>query len=243
MLLSSHTGGFEGIYRQDLTAQMDQILDAWQTLPLHFDAIHIGYLAGPEQLAPVHRLIERYRAHDTLLFVDPAMGDWGKRYNGLSEELEAGFRALCAQADVIFPNRTEAALLLDTPYTKGSDSPAALLAQLRGLLAQGAKAAVITGISGGDGHIGAVCMQADMASPQAALTPRAQGNWPGTGDLFAAACEAALLLGHSLPDACRHASQFLYDSVRDAPVHHSESRFGAPFEGALPALMRSLGKL
>lgn len=240
LLLSTHTGGFGEVYKRDLSEDLDAILAKWAALPLRFDAIHVGYLAGEHQLPLVQRVLDAYRGPDTLLFVDPVMGDWGKRYTGVSTALADGFLDLCRQADLIFPNRTEAALLLDQPYRKGADQPAALLKQLQGLLALGAKGAVITGVSAGDGHIGAACLTQGMAAPEMALSPQRQGSWPGTGDLFAATVESALLLGRPLPEACGIATQFLYQCLKDAPVDPKQSRFGAPFERALPWLMRAL---
>ena len=81
-LLSAHTGGFGLVFKRDLTQDMQETLDHWQSIPLRFDAIHVGYLAGQSQLPLVRRAIDRYRTGETLLFVDPVMGDWGKRYQG-----------------------------------------------------------------------------------------------------------------------------------------------------------------
>ena len=110
-LLSSHTG-FPNPARRDLTEDMSAALDQWQKLDLRFDAIHIGYLAGAHQLPVAQRALDLFRREDTKLFVDPVMGDWGKAYSYCDEALLQGFQALCAQADLILPNRTEAAMLL-----------------------------------------------------------------------------------------------------------------------------------
>ncbi len=240
-LLSSHTGGFGQVYRRDLTQDMEDTLNHWATIPLAFDAIHVGYLAGSHQLPAVERAVAAYRGPDTRLYVDPVMGDWGKRYSFCDEGLIDGFRGLCAQADLVLPNRTEAALLLDLPYTKGQDKPQVLVNQLQGLLQLGARAAVITGISGGDGHIGAAALEAGQPVPQVSLSPQVPGAWPGTGDLFAAALEAALLPGVPLERALGIATGFIHQCLKDADPDPRQSRFGAPFEQALPWLMQALG--
>ncbi len=239
-LLSAHTGGFGAVHKHDLTTDMQAILDHWADMPLRFDAIHVGYLSGAEQIPLVQRAIDRYRSEETLLFVDPVMGDWGKRYLGCSEDLANGFRALCRQADLIFPNRTEAALLLDRPYEKGADKPERLLCQLRGLLGLGARAAVITGVSTGDGFIGAAALDGNMTAPAIALQPQMTGNWPGTGDLFASAVESALLKGKNLERALDLGVKFLHQCLREAPAAPALSRFGAPFELSLPWLIDAL---
>ena len=239
-LLSTHTGGFGAVSKRDLTQDMQETLDHWSDIPLRFDAIHIGYLANEGQIPIVGQVIDRYRASGTLLFVDPVMGDWGKRYQGCPETLVDGFRALCQQADLIFPNRTEAALLLDQPYDKGVDKPEQLLRALRGLLCLGAQAAVITGVSTGDGFIGAAALDGSMAAPAITLQPQLPGQWPGTGDLFASSVEAALMRGRSLAQALDIGVKFLHHCLREAPATPALARFGAPFELSLPWLMDAL---
>ena len=239
-LLSAHTGGFGVVYRRDLTQDMREILEHWLSIPLRFDAIHVGYLADESQLHLIRQAIDRYRAKETLLFVDPVMGDWGKRYQGCSQAMTDGFRALCGEASLIFPNRTETSLLLDQPYEKGADKPEHLLDQLRQLLALGAQAAIVTGVSTGDGFIGAAALDSAMTAPAIALQPQLTGHWPGTGDLFASAVEASMLKGRSLAQALDIGVKFIHHCLKDAQASPALSRFGAPFELSLPWLMEAL---
>ncbi len=239
-LLSSHTGGFGTPHKRDLTEDMAATLRHWGQLPLRFDAIHVGYLADEGQLPLVRQAIDRYRGQDTRLYIDPVMGDWGKRYSGCSKALAEGFRALCRDADLIFPNRTEAALLLDQPYDKAADRPEQLLRRLKDLLDLGARAAIITGVGGGDGYIGAAGLARGMSTPAISLPPMLPGSWPGTGDLFASAVEAALLQGKDLKAALDIAAGFLHRCLREADGDPKVSRFGVPFEPQLPWLSRMI---
>lgn len=238
-LLSSHTG-FPDPARRDLTQDMAAALDHWQKLDLRFDAIHIGYLAGAHQLPVVRRALDLFRREDTKLFVDPVMGDWGKAYSYCDDALLHGFRDLCAQADLILPNRTEAAMLLGLPYSKGADTPQSLLAQLSRLLEEGARSAVITGVNSQPGYTGAVFLGPGMTAPQAVLTRQAEGSWPGTGDLFAAALEAALMGGKALDEAADTAVRFIAKCLEGADSAPKTARYGAPFEQALPWLRERL---
>ena len=238
-LLSTHTA-FDAPHRLDLTQDMERTLDHWAGLPLRFDLIHIGYLAGAHQLPAVQRAVDAYHRDGALLCVDPAMGDWGRAYAYCDDALLSGFRSLCAQADLILPNRTEAALLLDTPYDKGPDSPYKLLHQLRALRERFGAATVITGVSEQDGFIGAACLARDMQAPRVRLGPHLKGAWPGTGDLFAAALEAAWLHGLPLEDACGLAVDFLHQCLLDAPQDHKEARYGVPFEPVLGWLLQRM---
>lgn len=241
-LLSSHTGGFGPVHRRDLSQDMALTLAHWAKIPLHFDLIHVGYLAGAQQLKSVMEAADRYKAEGTLLVVDPVMGDWGKTYSFVDEALLHGFRDLVAMADLILPNRTEAALLLDIPYQKGADSPQALLSTLTALRAMGAGAAMITGVSAGDGHIGAAWLTKDMDSPSLTFAPEAKGAWPGTGDLFAAVLEGALLRGMAMDKAAALAVQFVHRCVKDADSDPKIARFGLPFEKQIPWLIDSVSQ-
>ena len=238
-LLSSHTG-FPQAYRRDLTQDMGFALEQWASMELCFDAIHIGYLAGAHQLDVINEVLFRYKTEECLLFVDPVMGDWGKAYSYCDDALLQGMQQLCQKADVILPNRTEAAMLLGDPYHKGPDSPKDLLRQLKLLQNLGSFSAVMTGISGQPGYIGAACLSPGMQAPKAFFVTQVKGAWPGTGDLFAAALEAALLLGRNLEQACDIAVRFIAECLKKADPEHKTARFGAPFEQALPWLVDKL---
>ena len=98
-LLSTHTA-FDNPHRLDLTQDMAQTLAHWSQLPLRFDLIHVGYLAGAHQLPAVQRAVDAYHRDGALLCVDPAMGDWGKAYAYCDDALLAGFRK---QVEVAVP--------------------------------------------------------------------------------------------------------------------------------------------
>lgn len=53
------------------------------------------------------------QAPAALKLVDPVMADHGRPYASMTPEIRAAVAQLCGQADVIVPNATEAALLLE----------------------------------------------------------------------------------------------------------------------------------
>ena len=50
-----------------------------------------------------------------MVFVDPVMGDEGKLYNGVTEATVGHMQSMCAVADYVMPNYTEAAYLTGLP--------------------------------------------------------------------------------------------------------------------------------
>jgi pyridoxine kinase len=143
------------------------------------------------------------------------MGDHGKLYRRITEDHIGALKLLAARADVLLPNLTEAAALTGLPYREETDE-AYLQKLVDGLLALGAKAAVITGVHLRDGAIGfygkardgeAFCWQGNHIPRQ----------FHGTGDLFAAVITGALANGEKLEDAARKAAEFVRCCVENTP--------------------------
>ena len=116
-ILSTHTGGISGYTYRDLTNDMRPIMKHWKSLDLKFDAIYTGFLGSFEQQEIVKEFFDMFRRDDNLILVDPVMGDNGELYTIFTREFAAGMRSLCEKADIIVPNLTEAALLLDEPFS------------------------------------------------------------------------------------------------------------------------------
>jgi pyridoxine kinase len=118
-VLSTHTGGFTGFTYRDLTDDILPIAKHWNELGLTFDAIYTGFLGSPEQVDLVIEAIEMLRSGDTMVVVDPVMADFGELYTIFDAKFPLAMRKLCAKADVIVPNLTEAALLSGAAYREG----------------------------------------------------------------------------------------------------------------------------
>ena len=100
----------------DMSGQMEGVADHWSELGVTFDAIYSGFLASEAQIDIISHFYERFRRPNTLILVDPVMGDHGKPYRTYTPALCRAMGDLAAQADLITPNLTEAALLLDEDY-------------------------------------------------------------------------------------------------------------------------------
>ncbi|MEI3130087.1 MAG: bifunctional hydroxymethylpyrimidine kinase/phosphomethylpyrimidine kinase [Oscillospiraceae bacterium] len=115
--------------------------------------IYTGYLSSFAQIDLVSQLIDDFKRPETLVFVDPAMADNGRLYAGFDDAFPKKMASLCAKADLIVPNITEAALLTGTPYRPQQDSAYARSLLLR-LADLGARVSVLTGVDLGDGKTG-----------------------------------------------------------------------------------------
>lgn len=189
-LLSSQTDGFSSYYFRDTTADIKGILDAWKTLGLGFDAIYSGFLGSPDQMVLIKAFIrDQWQNQAPLTLVDPVLGDDGKLYGPITAEHVSAMQDLVTYADVITPNTTEAALLLDRPYQQQFDEESALSWAKELGMKTGANVA-ITSVP-----LQIQSVVACYAEGRAFLVSyqKLEASYPGCGDLF-----ASLLLGFLL---------------------------------------------
>lgn len=208
-VLSTHTA-FPKPEVEDLTDRLAGFARHWQENGITFDAVTVGYLSDPDQAAIVGDIVKDLRAP---LVLDPVMGDHGKLYRRITPAHIDAMKHLSAGAEVLLPNLTEAAALTGLPYRDQVDE--VYLKELtEGLLALGAKAAVITGVHFHDNAIG-YYGRAEKGSAfcyQGTLIPR---QFHGTGDLFAAVLSGELLRGAGLEAAARTAAEFVRACVEN----------------------------
>lgn len=242
-VLSTHTGGFTGFTFRDLTEDMEPIANHWKTLDIAFDAVYTGYLGSFDQLALVGKFIGDFRRKGTLALVDPVMGDQGKLYQSIAASFPAGMKALCAKADVIVPNLTEAAFMLGEPYVEPPYSRAYIEGLLQRLAGLGPRRVVLTGVAFSRDELGAATYDADAGEARYAMAQRIDGYYHGTGDVFSSALLGALLNGFSLDRAARVAVDFTVASIKTTRAAGTDVRFGVNFEANLPAFMQALGRI
>lgn len=244
-LLSTHTGGFENMYFLDLESSIDAIGEHFEELGLDFDAIYTGFLGSSEQVKTVEHFTRRLRGirDDAILFVDPVMGDDGEFYSACFPELVCEMRRLCASADIIVPNMTEACLLCDVPYIDTSamseEDATGVAAMLESRLLELTDAyCVITGVHSENG-VGTYFM-GEMHTEK----KRAR-NYPGTGELFASVMLGAILKWGGVNDenvrrSAIYASKYVTE-VMDYSMKYGEDepiRDGVLLEGCMLKLCR-----
>ena len=115
-VLSTHTGGFSGFTFRDLTEDMPAIGAHWVKEGIAFDAVYTGYLGSTKQIDYVADLIATVKKAEAPVVIDPAMADHGKLYVGFDDAFVAAMRGLCAKADYLLPNITEACFLTGVEY-------------------------------------------------------------------------------------------------------------------------------
>ena len=218
-IFSNHTG-YKSFYCTDYTDHMSEYINEWDKLDLHFDGILSGYLASPDQIEIVRSFIKRFKEKETLIVIDPVMGDDGKLYSSYSPVLSNQMKELVKYADIITPNLTEACILTDTEYHKDM-SEEELLILCDKLSAIGPKRIVISGLEFENDLANFVYesgKSAHMIYEHKIGICRA-----GTGDVFSSIIIADMVNGKNLDEAVSHASAFIaktleYTVERDIPI-------------------------
>lgn len=235
-LLSAHTG-FPGNTFLDLTVEMGRIADHWAAMDLQFDAIYSGFLGSADQVDTVARFFDTFKKSDTAVIVDPVMGDHGTAYRTCTPELCRGMRVLAENSDVITPNLTEAALLLDRPYEEIRQSDAYEV--VRRLSLGGRRSVVLTGYSSEPGQTGTLCFDRDSGESKAVQTPREPQDFSGTGDLFASVLAGGAARGVPLFQAAQAAADFVRDCIARTLAEGLTEQDGVDFEPLLGQLTSS----
>ena len=235
-LISAHTG-FPGNTFLDLTTEMGRIADHWTAMDLQFGAIYSGFLGSADQVDTVARFFNTFKKSDTAVIVDPVMGDHGTAYRTCTPELCRGMRVLAENADVITPNLTEAALLLDHPYEEIQRTDAYEV--VRRLSVGGRRSVVLTGYSSESGQTGALCFDRDSGESKAVQTPREPQDFSGTGDLFASVLAGGVARGVPLFQAAQAAADFVRDCIARTLAEGLTEQDGVDFEPLLGQLTSS----
>lgn len=241
-VLSTHTGGFSGYTYRDLTEDIMPVATHWNSLGLLFDAVYTGFLGSQEQTEIIDKVLDEIATENTLIMVDPVMGDDGKLYPVFSDSFPSSMAKLCARAHVIVPNMTEAFLLLNEPYHPGPYKEAEIIRILGGLSAICPGKIVLTGVHFDESSLGAATFDPDTGAMEFVLRDRVNGFYHGTGDVYAATLLAALMQGFSLQEAAGIAADYTVLSITTTKAMDKDLRYGVNFEYNLPTLMRMLGR-
>ena len=235
-VLSTHTSGFTGYTFRDLTDDMPAIEAHWKKEKIAFDAIYTGYLGSATQIAHVKSLVANVLAEDGKVVIDPAMADNGKLYPGFDAAFVEEMKKLCAVADYLVPNLTEASFLTGLAYKTEYDR-AYIDEVIASLIALGAKNVVLTGVSYAPDKTGVVVYEnGEYAYYEHEKLPN---GCHGTGDIYASAFVGALVRGKSAFDAARIAADYAVACIRHT-ASLDNHWYGAAFEPVLGKLIAAL---
>ncbi len=240
-VLSTHTGGFKNFTFRDLSEDIPKIFKHWESEKIDFDAIYTGYLGSFEQIDQMKEFILA-KPEKTLAFVDPAMADNGVLYPGFTPEFAHHMATLCSKADIIVPNITEAAFMLDEKYIESGYDKAYIENMLKKLAALGPKYAVLTGVGFESDKLGVAMYDKEKDEFFYYFNEKINDKFHGTGDVFASACVGALMRGKTLERALEIAVDYTVECIKVTMPDREKHWYGVEFEKAVPKLLELLEK-
>ena len=233
-IFSNHTG-FDRFFSTDFTAHMPAYVEEWEALDLRFSGILTGFLGAPEQILLVRNFFERFKREDTVVVVDPVMGEEGKLYPSYSPRLAREMAELLPFAEILTPNLTEACILTDTPYREDMGEEELFLL-CRSLSEMGPKKVVISGLSHGSRMDNFVYEQGKR--PCLVSEDKEGPCRSGTGDVFSAILAADAVRGVPFADSVAHAAHFIARVLRRTREWEIPKTDGICFEEFLTEIER-----
>lgn len=239
-VLSTHTM-FQGFTVKDLTDQVKPIGEHWKKENFKFDAVYTGYLGSFEQIDLMKEFFEDFKTESNLIFVDPAMADNGKLYPAFDEAFAKYMGTLCAKADVIVPNMTEAAFMTGKEYKETYDEAYAK-EMLKALTGMGAKLAILTGVSFEEDMTGVMGYDSVKDEFYYYKHPKHPVSYHGTGDIFSSTCVGAMMNGLDWKEAVAVAADYTSECIRVTYEDPTAITYGVNFESVIPYLIKRIGK-
>ena len=228
-VLSTHTAGFSGFTVRDLADDMPAINAHWVKEGIKFSAIYTGYLGTESQIDMVLDIKNSSLEDGGLLIVDPAMADNGKLYPAFDESYAKAMVRLCAKADYVIPNITEACFLTGIEYKTEYDREYAF-SLLYALKKLGAKNVILTGVSFKPDTTGIMVLEDGKCRYYE--HELLKNSCHGTGDIYASAFVGALVQGLDAYESAKIAGDFTVDAIK-ATAGDSSHWYGAKFEPVL----------
>lgn len=236
-ILSTHSGGFTDYSFLDLTDNMIPLTNHWKKLKLEFDCIYSGFLGSPKQVEIVESIIKDFKTKDTLVVVDPVMGDNGNLYNSINVEMISQMQRLIKSADIIVPNFTEAAFLLN-------ENPKELITKtevkcwLKKLADMGPETVIITSVPDTENNkmLSVLSYEKNTDTYWKISSNKIDEFYPGTGDLFTSVMIGNLLHGENLPVSIDKSVSFVSQCIKASRGYDYPNRDGVLLEKELPYL-------
>ena len=201
----------EGFACTSLSGFLPAYAAHWRTLPLHIDGVMAGCFADAAGVNAAIELMDVVNKSDTLVIVDPVMGDDGHLF--ASDEHLAAMRRLVAKADIICPNFTEFCALLGLDYAQCDAMPMAdkmrvIQDNAATVTGWGISRFVITGIRQDDQVVNVAY---DSATSRATAYAHRFYNRSvcGTGDMFSSILFAGMLMGKDFLRTVRYAGEWI----------------------------------
>ena len=236
-VLSTHTA-FKNFSFCDLTKEIPKIKEVWDKENIKFSAIYTGYLGNKDQVNYVKEIMRDCILEGGYKIVDPAMADGGNLYHGFDMAYVEAMKELCASADIILPNITEACFMTGIEYRTELDRDYVekLISGLRKICD---KTIILTGVALSPNKTGVAV--ADGNNIRYYEHNKIANGCHGTGDVYASVFTGAFIGGKTAFEAAKIAADFAYMCI-EYTNPDKEHWYGVKFEPLLGKLIEMLNQ-
>ena len=239
-VLSTHTM-FKNFTFKDLTDEIQPIIRHWKDEGIDFNSIYTGYLGSAEQIDIIANLFNEFKTDSNLIVVDPVMADNGKLYPAFDMAFAKKMATLCAKADIIIPNITEASFMTGMEYKVSYDEDY-IKEMLIKLAELGSKTVILTGVTFDEDSIGVMGYDRESCEYYYYKHNRIDAAYHGTGDVFSSTLVGGIANGLTWKEAIPIAADYTAKCI-ELTVNDKNGRFyGVNFEEAIPYLLNRIGK-
>lgn len=232
-ILSNHTG-FKEFFFSDFTNEMESYKKAWDNMGVKFEGIYSGFLGSEQQINIISQFIKEH--NESLIVVDPVMGDEGITYSTYTKEMCDSMKELVKLAHVVTPNLTEACILTNRDYKTLKVDKDMLLTIGKEISNMGPKEVIITGVIQGD-EIMNFSYNKESDDSYYYISKYKKKYFSGTGDIFSSIICAMLLKGKTSREAIKIASDFIYNAIEYTSNFDIDGNEGVMFEPFLKELI------
>jgi len=244
-ILTAQTG-YPSFFCEDFTSKMKYFIEEWSKLNVTYDGIFTGFVTGEEQINNIFHFLDEFHTKETILLVDPVMGDIGEVYKLFTDELLVLMRELVKRADVITPNVTECCLLTGLSYEKlhsySNEKDYMKAVEEAGNILQQETGAqvIITGMNPPSADsdkqfIGNMYLDGNRTF-YSAMQYNGK-SYSGTGDLFSSVIMGSMMRGEKLAKSVQLAEAFLTAAINDSSLAQIPEEEGVNFEKYLRMLL------
>lgn len=199
-----------------------------EDIGLTFEGVHVGYVRNASQLETIRGFLSsKCVTPNTILVLDPVMGDYGKAYSTVTDDHIRQMKEFAKTAHIITPNITEACLLTGTPMKEQDYSMEELRILCEALDPFHEKKVVITGIGDGPNIVNCIWETGNVALHS---TPSAENSRHGTGDIFSSILAAEALHGTSFKASVEKAAEFISLCMHDSDLRNIPVKEGILYE-------------
>lgn len=207
----SNQTGYDSYKSVDLTDNMQGFIDEWSKLNAHFDGIVTGFIPNSKQGEIISSFIDKFKGDNTVVVVDPVMGDNGELYPCYDDDSINAIKKLVLKADIITPNLTELCCITNDSFDDVmSLCYNDLCKKLESMCKSIQKTVVITGIVMDNKILTGVYDNNTLTMLSA---DKIGGSFSGTGDILASIISGCAVNGISIIDATKTAMDFISKSI------------------------------